>query len=127
MGGDPWRPWGDTSTKTPQKEAWVPQDPTTSPTNSKGSHCLDGTLLRAPPPPVAPVCLASSRACSTAAPKVWVQHGPVTSGRLLYQPLRWAGAWTGATPPTLEPVHPPPGFWLGRLTACVREARTAGL
>ena len=27
-GGDPWRPWGDATTKSPQKEAWVPQDPT---------------------------------------------------------------------------------------------------
>lgn len=27
-GGDPWRPRGDTPTKSPQKEAWVPQDPT---------------------------------------------------------------------------------------------------
>ena len=56
-----------------------------------------------------------------------VQQGPVTTGQLPYQPLRWAGALTRATPPTLEPACPPPSFCLGRLTACVREAWTPGL
>ena len=89
--------------------AWVPGTPPTFPTNVKGSHCLLAaagwdTPVRPSPPPMAPVCLPSSRACSIAVPKVWVQHGPVTSGRLPYQLLRWAVALTRATPPTLEPA-----------------------